>query len=134
MPHLAHQPNPGTRKILVVDDERMIVRLLRNSLRGMTVEGFEHPEHALERACSERFDVVFCDLIMPGMTGIELYEELALKRCAPRVFVLMTGFTIDQDLQAYVEAHGLSLLRKPFRLSELLALVPRDEATGVVER
>jgi CheY-like chemotaxis protein len=127
MPQVAQKEHSDkVERILVVDDESMIVRLLRTSLREqMAVEGFERPEQALERASRETFDVVFCDLIMPGMTGVEFYEELALRNRAPRTFVLMTGFTVDQDLQAYVESHGIGLLRKPFRLAELLELVPR---------
>jgi CheY-like chemotaxis protein len=130
MPHVAQEEHKNNvEKILVVDDESMIVRLLRNSLREMLVEGFERPEEALERVSSEAFDVVFCDLIMPGMTGVEFYEELLTRNRAPRTFVLMTGFAVDQDLQAYVEGHGISLLRKPFRLTELLELVPRSASS-----
>jgi CheY-like chemotaxis protein len=119
---------------LVVDDESMIVTLLRNALPDMPVEGFEQPEQALVRAREQTFDVVFCDLVMPGMTGIELYEELVQMGKSPDTFVLMTGFGVDEDLKAYVESHGLSLLKKPFRLRELLELVPIGERTGVIER
>ncbi len=123
------------RRILVVDDESMIVTLLRNALPHMTVEGFESPEPALARAREQSFDVVFCDLVMPGMTGVELYEELLqVSKSMPRTFVLMTGFSVDEDLQAYVESHGLVLLKKPFRLRELLELVDVPERGSSLER
>jgi CheY-like chemotaxis protein len=66
-------------RVLVVDDEpaigRALARLLERDLHHVVVVG--RGEDALHLLLSERFDVILCDVTMPEMTGIELYERLA---------------------------------------------------------
>jgi CheY-like chemotaxis protein len=70
----------------------------------------------------QSFDVVLCDLMLGGMTGMELYE--LCRRRWPELasrFVFMTGGTCTAQARAFVEQQEGRTLDKPFSLSELIA-------------
>ena len=76
-------PDAKRARILLVDDEPMILESLRRALARYVVQTLTRAREALERiVAGERFDVILCDLLMPGMSGMELGEELS--RAAPR--------------------------------------------------
>ena len=66
------------RKILVVDDELAILKLLRKTfeLSGYEVVTAESGEEALEILKKEEFKVMFLDLMLPGMDGLELCRKI----------------------------------------------------------
>jgi DNA-binding NtrC family response regulator len=103
-------------RVLVVDDELMIGRFVKNALAREHVEAFDSPRQALERAKVTAFDHVFCDLLMPEMNGVDFYHQLIEVR--PEVaqsFTLMTGSAIGDELRrTFVEHHRIHLLHKPF--------------------
>ena len=123
----------GARRVLVVDDEELVARPLRTFLerRGFVptvVGGGRDALHRLDRG--ECFDVVLCDLIMPEMTGSELYRALLERhpRHAERV-VFMTGGAASPDVAAFLENTDRPVLEKPFdlgRLAEVLREVAMD--------
>jgi CheY-like chemotaxis protein len=108
------------QRVLVVDDEPMIGRLVQAALEGHVVETTVEPTVALGRVADRPYDLVLCDLKMPSMSGIEFYNELCrrrpdLKSC----FVLMTGAAADQELDKFVALNEVTILRKPFMMKEL---------------
>ena len=118
---------PGRRgRVLVVDDEPMIATAIRRTL------SLEHDvvlssaaATALQRINDgERFDVILCDLMMPQMTGMELYDELV--RTAPaqadRV-VFLSGGAFTAAARAFLDDVPNPHLEKPFDTRQLLALV-----------
>jgi DNA-binding NtrC family response regulator len=120
--------------ILAIDDEKNIRHLLRNEL---TLEGFDvttakSGEEGLKLLKDKRFDVVLLDIKLPRMNGIEVLRNL--KQKSPNTEVIMiTGYG---DIQTAVESMKLGArdyITKPFKLSELLALV-NDVATENVGR
>ncbi len=120
--------------ILAIDDEKNIRHLLRNEL---TLEGFDvttakSGEEGLKLLKDKRFDVVLLDIKLPRMNGIEVLRNL--KQKSPNTEVIMiTGYG---DIQTAVESMKLGArdyITKPFKLSELLALV-NDVATENVAR
>jgi CheY-like chemotaxis protein len=117
--HVRSEARPSYR-VLVIDDEALIGRLLAMTLDRDAVEYFDDPERALARAREVAFDLVFCDLMMPSMTGIEVHRALMrmTNSSAPR-FVLMTGSAIGTELEAFLNRERVRLLRKPFALPEL---------------
>jgi signal transduction histidine kinase len=113
-------PSLEPQRVLVIDDEPMIGRLVEAALNGHVVETTVEPSVALGRVADRPYDLVLCDLKMPNMSGIEFYNELCrrrpdLKNC----FVLMTGAAADQELDKFIALNEVSVLRKPFMMKEL---------------
>ena len=97
---------------------------------GHEVATVSDGEAALERATTERFDLILSDLRMPRAGGREFYE--ALTRRAPDVarrVAFSTGDTVRGDTLRFLEAQGRPILQKPFSLAELRALL-REAAQG----
>jgi len=108
--------------VAVIDDDGALVEVVRVALRGEGVEavGFSSAEAFLESR-SGRYDLILCDLSMPGMTGLQLLEEV--RRKDPQAwFVLMTGEgTIEIAVEA-MKKGASDFLAKPFRLGEIQLL------------
>lgn len=124
-----HDPTPTEDRhlrILIIDDEEMLTTALARSLRGHEVHTANHGVEALELARSARFDLVLCDLIMPGMTGREVFEAMLEEDpSARRRFVFMTGATVTSDARAFAEQVDAPVLEKPFSRSDLLSVLER---------
>ena len=120
----------GRRRVLVVDDEPMLGRAVARMLKGAhDVEVLTSAlAAALRLEAGERWDVVLCDLMMPGMTGVQLAERLA--RTAPDAlerFVFMTGGACTEASRAFL-AGGRRLLEKPIDAATLREVVARAPA------
>jgi CheY-like chemotaxis protein len=108
------------QRVLVVDDEPMIGRLVEAALEGHVVEATVEPTLALGRVADRTYDLVLCDLKMPSMSGIEFYNELCRRRPdLKQAFVLMTGAAADQELENFISGNAVTVLRKPFMMKEL---------------
>jgi DNA-binding NtrC family response regulator len=121
--------------ILVVDDEPLIRDTLAEYLtqEGFVVEVCADGEDAIRRASDQRFDVVLCDVQLPGIDGLELLEQL--RRVSPETFVLMmTAYaTVENAVEAFHRgAHDY--LMKPLLLDEVLNKIRRVIAYGEVFR
>lgn len=131
-----HQPvrnmSLEPRRMLVVDDEAMISRLVKAALEGDVVEVIGEPSLALKRLADRSYDLVLCDLRMPAMNGMVFYGQLCaarpdMKRC----FVLMTGAADDHELDVFLAANDVTVLRKPFSVTKLRQLVAELTASRV---
>lgn len=111
------------KRILVVDDERQITRMLRTSLQssGYSVSIANNGLEGFERFESERPDLIITDLAMPEMNGLELTE--AVRRIAQTpIIVLSVRDTELMKIEALDEGAD-DYLTKPFSMPELLARV-----------
>ena len=107
--------------ILIIDDERLIRHALRDILEyeKHTVEEAEDGNAGLKAALAGSFDVVFCDVKMPGKDGIEVVEALAMKGVESPV-VIMTGHgTVELAVQA-LKAGAYDFIEKPLDLNRVL--------------
>lgn len=117
-------PVPGVPTLLVVDDEAPIRRALRRYFerRGWVVDEAEDGRDALALLSNDdaatRFDVVLCDLKMPGLSGPELYEKLraAVPDILPRI-IFVTGDVTGEAAAAFLEGVSGPVLEKPFELA-----------------
>ena len=127
------------QRVLIVDDEPVILELLRGILEGEghEVVSAEDGATALERAREQRFDAVFTDWRMPRMTGEELYGELiGLDEHYRGRTVFTTGDILHREVTKLAARDGNQLLKKPFAIgavkARLACLVSRgDEATAL---
>ncbi|RMH19159.1 MAG: response regulator [Gemmatimonadetes bacterium] len=130
-PPAAQVQAPGTGTILLVDDEEGVRAFVRRRLErwGYRVLEAGDAEGALEvvRGTDEAIDLLFTDLVMPGMKGHELWERFKVERPGAAV-LFMSGYTGEalgphRDLDP-----SLVVLRKPFTAQELAEAI--DAALG----
>ncbi|MEM9696233.1 MAG: ATP-binding protein [Myxococcota bacterium] len=120
---------PGFR-ILVVEDEAPLRSVARQILE---LEGYEvleapHGRAALEVLRSQAVDLVLTDVTMPLMGGLPLYQTAKeqLPSCPPFLFV--SGFAEDEQLQRLHREGHVLILRKPYRMDQMLRAVSRSLA------
>ncbi|RME03601.1 MAG: response regulator [Deltaproteobacteria bacterium] len=123
---LPELPRPEIRRVLVIDDEAAILQLCRETLesRGFVVRSIESGSEAIELLRNDTFDVVLCDLRMPGIDGRQIYDFL--HRHAPERLqrvIFMSGDTLNQETATFLESIPGRYLKKPFDLEALLATV-----------
>jgi PAS domain S-box-containing protein len=116
------------RRVLVVDDERLVGEAIARALSEENdVEVVTEAKLALARVQKGAvYDVVFCDLMMPVMTGMDLYAEIV--RAAPRLagrLVFMTGGAFTPRARAFLENVVNPCLEKPLDTSKLRSIVAR---------
>ena len=115
------QNNNVAAQILVVDDERAIHQVLAAKLRksGYPVEEACGGSEALERLQADDFEVVICDINMPGMNGVEVMRK-AQEMGIDATFLLMTAFaSVDTAVEA-MKLGAFDYLVKPVNPEELL--------------
>jgi PAS domain S-box-containing protein len=126
-PPTLRAPSPDLAKserrlrVLVVDDEPLVRTVLASVLGNKhCIMLAEHGRHALELLSSAIVDVVVCDVMMPVMNGIELYEHLAKHQpVLARRFVFMTGGTLIDTL----DEMNVPVLYKPFEMARIAETV-----------
>lgn len=119
-------PRPG--RVLVIDDEALLGEALRRTLGQdhQIVIVAEASEGLARLERGERYDVVLCDLMMPGMDGIEFHRRLSqtLPEEAARV-AFITGGAITARVEAFFNRVSNLLLEKPIDIDGLRALIER---------
>ena len=78
-----------------------------------------------------RFDLIVCDLLMPGLNGMEVYRRVC--EMAPDLdgtFVFVTGGSADKDVQVFLRTIGNQVLQKPFDFSTLSEIIEARKARG----
>ncbi len=124
------RPAHGIR-ILAVDDEPMVLRALARlgTRLGHRVDAVADPRAALARleASPDEYDMVFTDLTMPGMTGLELARAVRLVK--PEIpIVLATGY-LEAEAQSRIAEAGIgAFIDKPFAMNELEEVIRRAMA------
>lgn len=113
-------------RVLVIDDDRAIGRAVVHALaKQHQVTSLDDAGLALELLeQGQRFDVILCDLTMPGVTGDEFYREVAQRFPAelPKI-VFLTGGAFTRAARQLLETVPNARLEKPFELRELRDVV-----------
>ncbi|MBI2470171.1 MAG: response regulator [Planctomycetes bacterium] len=121
----------GKHHILVVDDEPLVlesVSLLLDNF-GYSVIACDHPEEALKKLQSVRFDMVLSDIKMPKMTGIELLVKIRSFNTEIPV-ILMTAYAeLDMAIDA-IKYGAFDFIIKPFKSQYLMQCVERGIEHG----
>jgi signal transduction histidine kinase len=115
-------------RVLVVDDEQMLCRAIERILDGdHHVTTVSSAREALSRlAGGEQFDLILCDLMMPEMTGMDLYDEL--RRSMPdqaEKFIFMSGGAFTDNAREFIARSSNEVIDKPFKGAGLREVVRR---------
>jgi DNA-binding response OmpR family regulator len=113
----------STKKILVVDDEKLIADSLRYSLRkeGYEVVVAHDGQEAIERARREDPDLIVLDLMLPGVDGLEVCRTIRQESIVPIIMLTARGEEMDRVIGLEIGADDY--LVKPFSFRELLARI-----------
>jgi two-component system, response regulator PdtaR len=118
------------RKILLVDDDRVILNILAEGLRELGYEvstAISGPD-ALKLAKEKEHDLVVLDMRMPEMSGVEVARKLRDQNLAP--FVFLSAFGDEPDVQDAAEAGALGYLVKPVDIPQLVPFIEAAMARG----
>ena len=122
---------------MVVDDEPNIVSALREYLAGHDIVSTTRGEEAVALLAATPFDAAFCDLLMPNVTGMDVYEQVrANTPGAERSIVFMTGGAYTPRARQFLGAVPNPLLTKPFGAAEVVKALDaarREYLRAVVE-
>ena len=110
-------------RILVVDDDPQIRRVMRVTLtgQGYEVDDAKSGESALDKIRDERFDLVLLDMNMPGMGGIETCR--AMREHSEIAIIMLTVRDTDTDKVEALDAGADDYVTKPYNAPELLAWI-----------
>ncbi|MBQ6179199.1 MAG: sigma-54-dependent Fis family transcriptional regulator [Bacteroidales bacterium] len=120
-------------KILIVDDERAI----RNSLgeiltdEGYEVDTAEDGATALSKVDKERFDVIFCDIKMPGMDGTEVLEKLVADGIDAAIVMISGHGDIDTAVEC-IKKGAFDFIQKPLDLNRILITIKNATERAVI--
>ena len=126
---------PGTVlaeiRILVVDDDPQIRRVMRTSLvsQGYDIDEAMTGEEAVERAGTEKYDVILQDINLPGINGLETCRRIRLRSEVP--IIVMTVRDSEKDKVAALDAGADDYVGKPFSMPEMLARIRADGAPRI---
>jgi DNA-binding NtrC family response regulator len=115
---------PGKHRILVVDDELTVCKSIRKVLvrEDCEVDMALSGEEALRKETDEPYDVMIVDLMMPGLSGMDLLKLLKARNPKARI-IMVTGYpTMRNTLQA-MQLGAMDFLPKPFLPTTLRNLV-----------
>ena len=125
-PRLLKPATGEGRKVLVIDDEELILEMVRTELsqHGFEVDVAKDGEAALRRFKETQYDLALCDWKMPGLNGGEVYERLrVLNPALCDRFLFITGDVISDKLENFLKERRKTCLSKPFSLDEFRAAV-----------
>lgn len=112
-------------KILVVEDEQNVSSFIK---RGLEEQGHQVTQAfdgltGLKLAKDDEFDINILDVVMPGMNGIELCDELKNKYYITSPILMLTALGSTEDIVIGLETGADDYLTKPFKFKELLARI-----------
>lgn len=132
------------KKVLVVDDEKLIVKGIRFSLEqdGMEVTCAYDGEEALRLAQENKFDMILLDIMLPKMDGFEVFQ--AIREFSNMPIVMLTAKGDDMDKILGLEYGADDYITKPFNILEVKARIkaimrrtaasePKEENSKVIE-
>lgn len=111
------------KRVLVVDDEKLIVKGIRFSLEqdGMEVDCAYDGEEALEAAKKKEYDVVLLDVMLPKLTGFEVCQQIREFSSMPIIMLTAKGDDMDKILG--LEYGADDYITKPFNILEVKARI-----------
>ncbi len=114
------------KKILVIEDDQLLLKTMLKLLaaEGFNVLGAEEGHQGLEVAKAQNPDLILCDLIMPGLDGYSILQQLKQDPVTSLIpFICLTACNERVNLRQIMELGGDDYLTKPYSKSELLGAI-----------
>lgn len=120
-------------RILIVDDEPFVRNALCRALKGYELVTAANGQEALAHLAGGPFDLILCDLMMPGVSGMDIYQHLCERHPGrEQLLVFLTGGVFTDEAHAFVSGIANPVVQKPFNFQQLRSLVkskvPPDDA------
>lgn len=118
----------GGMRVLVIDDSKTVIALLSRMLQqnGYRVQGAEDAKGGLEIAGRECPDLIFLDIVLPGMSGFEALRHLRREPATRAIPVIMMSGNEQATEQFYVQKIGADdFMKKPFSRAEVFSRIER---------
>jgi len=111
------------KRVLVVDDEKLIVKGIRFSLEqeGMEVDCAYDGEEALEKTKTKEYDMILLDIMLPKLTGLEVCQQIREFSSVPIIMLTAKGEDMDKILG--LEYGADDYITKPFNILEVKARI-----------
>jgi len=124
-----------SNRLMVVDDEQVIRDVLSDffTSENFVVESISSAEDALKELESKHYDLVLTDMKMPGLSGIDLLEQIR-ERKLDTLVIIMTGFGTVDTAVAAMKLGAFDYINKPFKLDELIQVIRRAVSHQRLER
>ena len=121
---LTEQATMVEGNVLVVDDDPGVCELLNDVISGQRykVVTVDSGERALEEVQKRHFDLIFLDLVLPKMSGVEVLSAIKAKD-KKAVVVIITGYGDDPIALEAMSLGPLFLIRKPFRTDDIIEVL-----------
>ena len=119
------------KKILVIDDEPDVAELMRLFLEvlGYEADIFLSCEESLKAIENNKYWAVFCDYMMPGITGDKLFKTVrAVDSELAKRFIIITGAVLDERLSNFLDVEAVRVINKPFRFEDIRNVLMEVEA------
>ena len=116
-------------KVLIVDDEPQVRELFKEALEDLTdveVTGERSGFRAMARVNEEPYDLIFMDIMMPGLNGLQTIDEIRRIRPDSRI-VMMSGHATESIFDEALAKGAESCLPKPFGLMDIRNAVERAQ-------
>ncbi len=114
----------SVQKILVVDDNKDFADVFCDILKANNYEAQScyGGQQALECLQNKSFDIMFLDMRMPDMDGVETLKKVKLSNPNMTVIV-MTGYSVDEMVHKALEEKASEIIYKPFEIEKVLSLI-----------
>lgn len=119
--------------VLVVDDQIGMLETFTDILedRGFSVTTAEDGFQAIKRVKEQSFDIIFMDIKMPGINGVQTYREI--KKINPKTSVIMmTAYSVEDLVKEAIEEGAYTVIYKPFDMDKIIQTIEKVLETVLV--
>jgi len=120
-------------RVLVVDDQIGMLETFTDILedKGFNVVTAEDGFVAIEKAKEQSFDLIFMDIKMPGINGVQTYREI--KKINPNIAVIMmTAYSVEDLVEEAIEEGAYTVVYKPFDMDKVIQTIEKVLDTALI--
>ncbi|MFA5072280.1 MAG: response regulator [Nitrospirota bacterium] len=110
------------KKILIIDDEPNIIEIIHFFISelGYSSDRAHSGESALEKIKQTDYWAIMCDLQMPGLNGMQIYDHVnEIQQELSQKFILLTGSLLDESMETKATNQNIKVLMKPFHFENV---------------